>query len=339
MIGRGSGHEGDILLRVHFTVDDLLQVTFADEPAPLMEPGLALATLQRTEGDPHLGAWRSQVRRALPDSIRPLLEIVPPAANGPLFLDPPTPDLEAGIDQVMRTPRTVVESELNKVFHSSPRPSRWVRELRARDGDAWRILRRSLLIGHRSMLAHNWEAVRNAFQVERAWRVHLLARSGITGLLGEWSEDVRWRGTTLELEHPRDLDIHPTGQGIRLLPSASWTQRPLVAPQPDSPTILIYPALASLPLLINSSPDDPLVALLGFTRARVLTVLTKPLRTRDVAAEVGVSASSASEHASVLRRAGLIATHRDGKAVWHCCTPRGLDLLTSRWTGDSRRNG
>jgi DNA-binding transcriptional ArsR family regulator len=305
------------LLRVHCTVDDLLQVTFADEPAPLMELGLALATLQRTGDDPHLSAWRREARRGLPGPTRPLLEIVPPAANGPLFLDPPTPDLEAGIDQVMSTPRTVVESELNKVFHSGPRPSRWVRELKARDGHAWRVLRKSLLTGHGSMLAGSWEAVRNAFQIERAWR---------------------WRGTTLEVGHPRDFDIHPTRRGIRLLPSVIWTHRPLVAAQPDGPTILIYPALASLPLLVDPTGDDPLVALLGFTRARVLTVLTKPLRTRDIAAEVGISTSSASEHATVLRRAGLIATQRDGKAVWHSCTPRGLDLLTSRWTGDRRRN-
>ncbi|MET7702921.1 helix-turn-helix domain-containing protein [Streptomyces sp. NPDC005485] len=50
----------------------------------------------------------------------------------------------------------------------------------------------------------------------------------------------------------------------------------------------------------------------------------------DVARELDVSKSSASEHTKALRDARLITTHRDGKAVWHTCTPLGLDLLTTR---------
>ena len=49
----------------------------------------------------------------------------------------------------------------------------------------------------------------------------------------------------------------------------------------------------------------------------MLSVLTQPRNTSNIAAEVGISKSSASEHATVLRNAGLITTRQDGKAVLH----------------------
>lgn len=55
------------MLRVHFTAEDLWRVTFADEPAPLMELGLALAMLQRDDGSsPEMRRWRRQLGRICP---------------------------------------------------------------------------------------------------------------------------------------------------------------------------------------------------------------------------------------------------------------------------------
>ncbi|MFD9484802.1 winged helix-turn-helix domain-containing protein [Streptomyces sp. NPDC059991] len=53
--------------------------------------------------------------------------------------------------------------------------------------------------------------------------------------------------------------------------------------------------------------------------------MNSPRSTSDIAKELGISKSSASEHAKALRDARLIATQRDGKAVWRCCTPLGLE--------------
>lgn len=49
--------------------------------------------------------------------------------------------------------------------------------------------------------------------------------------------------------------------------------------------------------------------------------------TSELAERAGVSVSSASEHASVLRRAGLIHSSRQRNAVRHALTPIGLALL------------
>ncbi|WP_190092861.1 ArsR/SmtB family transcription factor [Streptomyces melanogenes] len=110
-----------------------------------------------------------------------------------------------------------------------------------------------------------------------------------------------------------------------LLPSVLWS-RPLVALYEDAPSVLIYPAVTPLPLL-EEAPADPLGVLLGRTRAAILDLLPRELSTSDIAKELGISKSSASEHAKALRDARLIVTQREGKAVWHSCTPLGLELL------------
>jgi DNA-binding transcriptional ArsR family regulator len=49
--------------------------------------------------------------------------------------------------------------------------------------------------------------------------------------------------------------------------------------------------------------------------------------TTELAARVGVSVAAASQHATVLREAGLITTRRQGSAVLHSLTPLGVELL------------
>ncbi|WP_127354642.1 ArsR/SmtB family transcription factor [Actinacidiphila soli] len=121
---------------------------------------------------------------------------------------------------------------------------------------------------------------------------------------------------------------HPlNGRGLLLLPSMIWAGTPLVAPTADGPTLLIYSAITPRPLLDAPADADPLA---GRTRATALRLLTRAHTTTDIARALGVSPSSASEHATALRNARLITTRREGKVVWHACTPLGLDLLRAR---------
>lgn len=75
----------------------------------------------------------------------------------------------------------------------------------------------------------------------------------------------------------------------------------------------------------------PLIALLGRTRATVLSAIADhALRTTtQLAAHTKTSLASASEHATVLRRAGLVALTRDHKHVRHSISPAGLALLNT----------
>lgn len=100
--------------------------------------------------------------------------------------------------------------------------------------------------------------------------------------------------------------------------------------------MLVYPVadrLGPLPTTAAdpaaTSPDAPLVALLGPTRAAVLEAVAAGCTTTELARRVGVSLASASRHACVLRDAGLISTRRLGGSVLHSLRPLGAEVLAT----------
>jgi hypothetical protein len=81
------------------------------------------------------------------------------------------------------------------------------------------------------------------------------------------------------------------------------------------------------PLLDDDTPPvpDPLAALMGATRSWVLLAcLTAAVPTSTLAHRVGISVSSASERAAVLRASGLLRSTRVGNTVRHQATALGM---------------
>ncbi|MFF7755271.1 winged helix-turn-helix domain-containing protein [Streptomyces sp. NPDC007971] len=88
--------------------------------------------------------------------------------------------------------------------------------------------------------------------------------------------------------------------------------------------------LTCLPPKSPISRLDPAVsALLGHTRAAVLDAIAEHpgCNTKELAAFTGIAPASASEHATTLREAGLIATVRYRNAALHSATALGIALL------------
>lgn len=110
-------------------------------------------------------------------------------------------------------------------------------------------------------------------------------------------------------------------------PAPFWIGAPLVGQDAAGRPLLLYPALTPLPMIADRPDNDPLVALLGRTRAAVLRSLVASRTTTEVAGELGISLASASQHTTTLRAAGLVTSARDGKSVWHTVTPLGGKFL------------
>src|SRR5690242_18577067 len=85
------------MLRIHCTTEDLLKVTFADQPAPLVELGLLFETLRHRDTHPVFSLWRQRVIRALPRSARPVLRLVSSLNPGPPVPPPRGHDFGEGL--------------------------------------------------------------------------------------------------------------------------------------------------------------------------------------------------------------------------------------------------
>jgi len=220
-----------------------------------------------------------------------------------------------------------VSGELQRVFAAGPRPS-WAPLLAARDCRTWHDLDRALRLAYHHLLQGDWARVCGSFHSELAWRSRLIAGLGVQAALSTLHPRISWNGTVMQIETSTELDVHPGGAGLTLLPSALWTGRPMVTDHPDGSTAIIYPALTPLPLTDEAS-TDPLAELLGHTRAAVLRLAFRERTTTELARELGTSAATVSGHTKTLRAAGLIVTTRVGKAVLHSVTPLGGRLLES----------
>ncbi|APU41262.1 ArsR/SmtB family transcription factor [Streptomyces sp. TN58] len=317
------------MLRVHFTAEDLFNVTFADAPLPMVELAMALVAWQRTDEAAVFGRWRAGVGQELPPQVRPLLDLLRPDGDNPQFVEPYARTLEEGLAAVRDAAPLLTGEQLARAVARAPGPDSWLRALWGRDREAWNQLGGALTAAHDSVVAPYWSRIRQSFQADVAWRTRLLATHGIRACLAGTHPAAGWSGTVFEVARPPHYEVRLGGRGLILMPSPFWTGRPLVAEHPDGPHVLLYPAMTPLPLTSPGWADGALDALLGRTRAAVLQRLVQRRTTSELARDLDISLPSVSEHTRTLRAAGLITTERDGKAVLHSVTGLGADLLHS----------
>ncbi len=313
------------LTRIRFSRDDLLLTRFAEAPAPLVEASAGLLELRRRPAV--LSRWAVRARRAFPVTARPLLDLVPPALPSPTFVDPPVADLEEGLEIVRATPAWVVAQEVAECWRGPGHPPPWLRALAGGDREAMELVVCALRDFYLACVAPCWPQIVATFRADVAERIGALATGGLAEVLGTLHETLAWRDNSLERSW-RTGDCTLDGQGVQLLPSKLWTGPPLFADHPPEAggNVLIYAARAMAPT-DEASQSRNLAGLLGQTRAAVLRALRTPRSTTELAACVGTSAPSASEHATALRASGLVQTVRRGRGVNHSLTPLGRSLL------------
>lgn len=317
------------MLRVDFQRDDFARVRFLPRPAPLVELKVSLMMARRTDSEVCFGRWRRAVRRRLPPTARPLWDLVQPF-RGPAFLDPVSGSLDEGLEIVRRASRRTVRADVARLGRT---PTPWVRALMDADTAARDQLTRALQDAHDTVLAPTWPGVRERHAAEFARYALDLAEHGVAPALTGLCPGSSLRDGVWEIPGGADREVRLHGRDLTLLPTFHWTGAPLVANAPGRPLLLVYAAGPGAPVPDTRPEGDPLADVLGGTRARTLRLLADPLNTSDLASRLGVSAGSASGHASALRHAGLITTTRDGLAVQHAWTALGRMLAEAGGPG------
>jgi DNA-binding transcriptional ArsR family regulator len=314
-------------MRVRFTPDDLLLTRFAEAPPPLVEVGTGFFELRRRESAAMSGRWAPQARHAFPATARPLLDLLPTSLPSPSFIDPAVPDLDEALEIVRATPKALLAAEVPLAWRGPGQPPAWLRALAEGGTEEMDIVVRALRDFYLACVAPYWPRIVATFRADVAERIPVLATGGLAEVLGTLHETLTWRDNSLERSW-RTGEWSLGGQGVQLVPSALWTGPPLFSDHPPQAggNVLIYPARPAVPPDEASQSRD-LAGLLGHTRAAVLRALRTPRSTAELAACVGTSAPSASEHATALRASGLVQTVRRGRRVNHSLTPLGRSLL------------
>jgi len=296
------------VLRLHFTAQDLARVRMTATAGPIAESVFALDLFARNSSIAFSG-WRRQVRRHL------------------------GPRVDA-VDQLTRCCRPLPDLL-------------WLLEQDGRAPDRRPCQRRQVLAVlaefRRAAVVPYWRRTRRQLEVERDARGRIMITKGVEHLLSTLHPGLRWRPSTLEVPDERQLDVYLDGSGLLLSPSLFLFDRPGVvidAERETGPPVLAFSVslnataittLCGTPQAADQADpaDQALAALIGHTRAAALQALTDPCTTSELAQRLNISSAGASQHATVLREAGLITTCRNRNTALHSVTRLGMDLLRS----------
>lgn len=316
------------MMRIRFTVADLARTRLAGASSVLAATMFSAAQLAHATGRSDVEKWRRLVRAGWRPPVPPLFgELIPAGPLHPLpaFLRPHDglPTLDEELDRVLSTPRRVLRADLEHVSRFRRLPT-WSHDLADGRTTALAPLVDSLRGYHRVAVAPYWRGMGTSLAADRALRTRQLRDGGVEEVLRSLHPHMHWRPPFLEVDSPVDTDYELAGRGLLLAPAAFCSYIPC-DPDEEQPT-LYYEAAHPDPHGLRG-PHSDLAALLGHSRSAVLEVIAEGVSTSTLARRTGLSASSASEHATVLRGAGLVATTRTGRTTHHTLTPLGADLL------------
>ncbi|GHH49727.1 MarR family transcriptional regulator [Streptomyces candidus] len=334
------------MLRIHFQDADLGAVRVAAAPNPLWEIATSLHRFQTRAGRWAYADWHRTVRvrlreQGLDRALRTiLLPLFPRASYFPDFLTrgPGVEGLDAGLDTILATSARRVSREVATLARRVGAPP-WAARLT--ELDERRELVRVLRAYHEAGIAPYAEGIRARFDAERMLRCRGFVHDGVDGLLGGAGPPMRWERPVLHVDYPAShRDLRLDGRGLTLVPTYFCWRTPNSLADPELPPVLCYPVLRGAdapppdPRLADD-PTVPLAALLGRTRAMALCAAADGATTGEIARAAGVSAASASRHATALRDAGLITSSRHATSVLHTLTPAGASVLRAASRGNA----
>ncbi|MFH8880622.1 ArsR/SmtB family transcription factor [Streptomyces californicus] len=329
--------------RIHFTAEDLARTRVTTTLGVAAETLDGVRRLREKDSAPAFRRWRASVSGELSGRLRehaaPLLALMP--ARGPQIdiaaLTGDATCIDEAVDRLLAAPHALIRLEV-EYLDIPPVHRAWAGALARGDGEARRELAEALRACHRVAVAPYWPQIRLHLHAARNSYAGTMAEKGVGGLLETLGAPlVRWRPPVLELRHPCDADIHLRGRGLVIAPTVFSSRQAEVlqnlVDQEQPPVLALPPARRSMDAsghwLVGERGERSLDELLGRTRAAVLAAVAEGCGTTELARRLGISPATASQHATVLRRAALITTRRDGKAVLHMTTRLGAALLAS----------
>ncbi|WP_345666340.1 winged helix-turn-helix domain-containing protein [Streptomyces venetus] len=332
-------------VRIHFTTEDMARTRFAEAPRPLLELNIALRQLQERSHPTRFGPWRRESLRRLSPRVQQLFDLIPSTGWSVGFLGlPAAKDIGEVLDQIRAMSAGRVRKDMEvwaSRDHQRPVPA-WTQSLGS-DKEMLLELTDVAAHVHQHVIAPYQQRIDALAVADQALRRRQAAHGGLHALLsGLNPRHIKWKPPVLELAmaNGADDDIHLSGCGLLLIPSVFGVASPVLGVSAEPQPYLAYPVrhddtdLALPPTetaQVLSTVPNSMTTLLGHTRAIVLwTIAHRPgCTTTELARHAGISPASASQHATVLRTAGLTTTVRHHNTALHTTTPLGTSLLNT----------
>ncbi|TQF01190.1 winged helix-turn-helix transcriptional regulator [Kitasatospora acidiphila] len=293
------------LLAALVPLPPVMMPVFIAPPPSVPEPDLALELAVLRATPPEL--VREAVAALDPARLTRLAEDLP----SPRAEDLPTPRAEGPL-----TPRA--EGPLTRLAED---PERGLAELAETVEAYWELV-----------LAPYWPRMLTLLRGDVLHRARLLAEGGAQRLLDSLDPGVSWEHDTLQVPHRYCAGEQELGgRGLLLVPTVFGGSKVYSITSPRWQPTLRYPprGVATLWEQAPAAAPEALAAVVGRSRALLLTELHAPASTTDLARRTGITPGGVSQHLTTLRAAGLVTAHRVGRFVLYARTGAAEALLTA----------
>ena len=317
------------MIEWEFTPDDVARVRFA--LSPLWELVHSLIVLRDPGSHALHLPWVRAIRPLIAGlELSELFALVPVHGDTADFLGPPPasplPDFAEELAAVRATPPDRVAAELAGV----PRlPEHIAERIRTDPQAAISRLADTLQAYWDIALAGHWPRIQALLEADVLWRSRQMATGGAAALFEDLHETITWRRGRLTASDPHHHSGSLSGEGLLLVPTVMtwpWVRKMIGPYQP----MLAYPVRGIATLWETGAPAAPhaLAALIGQTRATMLTALAEPVSTTALARRLQITPGAVSQHLSVLADAGMVTRSRLGRQVLYRRTRNG-DMLAA----------
>ncbi|MGW5683463.1 DUF5937 family protein [Nonomuraea sp. NPDC003754] len=310
--------------------EDVARIRFAF--SPMWELVASLRTLRDPARQSVHLPWIKAVRPRLPAlDLSELLALVAPSGYLADFITPPPetplPEFAAELERVRRTPPERAAEEAGMVVGSDPEV---VRRFRSDPAAGIARVADALEAYWETCFAEYWPRVYALLERDVMRRSRELASGGARQLFAGLDPAVVWTGEQLLVDRPWCTGGGLHGDGLVLLPSAFYWPSVAVMTAPYQ-SMLIYPVQGVGTLWEQGPPPAPgaLAALIGRSRAQILTALAEPATTSALARRMSLTPGAVSQHLGVLSAGGLAVGTRLGKEVVYRRTATGDALASS----------
>lgn len=325
--------------------DVLGQTRFAF--SPLAEVGSALAVLHECRAGSVHQRWIDHARRTATHVDMALLEgLVARRAWFPSFLYQPatSPDttLESQLNALESDGMAAISEDLEGIWATTTMPARLAQVL-GHGNAGLRQITDALWAFWQTAVEPFWPRMCAVLEDDVAHRAGRIVTGGLYELLDGLHPETSIDGDLLRIDKPHHADETFDGTHLTLIPSIFAYPALVIDHDDHGSLVLVYGARGvgrtwedlQQP---DALPEDHLAGLLGRSRAAILSRLSVPMTTTELARDLEQSLGAVSEHLSRLRSAGLLTSWRNGRRVYYRQTPLASTLVQARVLDDDRRS-
>jgi biotin operon repressor len=319
------------MLRIEFAPADLAGLRFAH--SPMVEVVTSALVLTRPDATWLYDSWRASVRPRLTGVETFLAVVSGPTCYVPDFLTPvppvARPTLTDELRAVAATPLDQVAAEVHAGWTGHDAPPQIGRFTTDPAGSLVSLIgqiRRYFDLA----LGPLWPRLRALADAEIAARARTATERGPRALVDGLHPRLDWDGSALRMRYDNKtrhwgLDGHQ----LALLPTGFAGPSVYFMTESAVGRAVWYAPRGYGRLWEPTGPNDALAALLGPTRAAVLSLLAAPHSTGEVAEALKLAPATASHHLTTLRDAGLVVGERVGRRLRYLRTGLGDDIVST----------